>query len=123
MASSFFPLLFEKGSDFSLDLTWLPDNQTPADLTGFNAKFEVFQDPNYYTPVVIASTLGDGTTGTSLVLGGNTGTVAVTVGVTALALLTDDVRTVYSLTLESSGGQFTKLFGGIVALKPLTVEW
>jgi hypothetical protein len=84
---------------------------------------EVFQDPNYYTPVIKASTLGDGTANTSIALGGTAGSISIIIDVGALALLTDGQKTIYGLTLLSSGGIYTRLFEGPVTLKPLSLVW
>lgn len=123
MVATVYPIVMEKGSQFTLDLVWQDSSGNPINLTGYNAKFEVFQDPNYYTPVIKASTLTDGTANTTLTLGGAAGTISVVVDVGALALLTDGQRTIYGLTLLSSGGVYTRLFEGSVTLKPQIVEW
>lgn len=122
MSATIWPVVMEKGSQFTLDLNWQDSSGTPINLTGYNAKFEVFQDPNYYTPTVKASTLGDGTANTSLTLD-SSGNISVIVDVGALALLTDGQKTVYGLTMLSSGGIYTRLFEGPVTLKPMIVEW
>ena len=123
MSATIYPLVFEKGSQFTLDLIWQDSSGTPVNLTGYAAKMEVFQDPNYYTAVIKASSLGDGTANTTLTLGGSAGSISVIIDVGALALLTDGQRTTYGLTLLSGGGVYTRLFEGPVTLKPLVVEW
>lgn len=123
MSATLYPLLFEKGAQFTLDLIWKDPSGNPYNLTGYNAKMEVFQDPNYYTPVIKASTLGDGTANTSIALGGVAGSISIIIDVGALALLTDGQRTTYGLALLSSGGIYTRLFEGPVTLKPLSLVW
>lgn len=123
MASTLYPVVMEKGSQFTLNLVWQDSSGNPINLTGYNAKMEVFQDPNYYTPVIKASTLLDGTANTTLTLGGAAGTISVVIDVNALALLTDGQKTTYGLTLLSGGGVYTLLFEGPVTLRPLRVVW
>jgi len=123
MSATLYPIVLEKGSQFTLDLIWKDPSGNPYDLTGYNAKLEVFQDPNFYTPVIKASTLGDGTANTTLTLGGSAGTISAVLDVGALALLTNGLRTIYGLTLLSAGGIYTRLFEGPVAVRAQIVEW
>lgn len=123
MAASYLPIVMEKGSTFTLNLLYQSPQLQNIDITGCNAEMQVFQEPNYYTPVITLNSAGGGTAGTSLILGGTAGTINISMTPAVVARLTDNLRTVYGLILESPTGQFTRLFEGPVSLKRLLTQW
>ena len=110
MTAGEWDITIEKGSTFTLSLTWQDSNGDPIDITGYSARMQVRQSVSDDT-ALLDLTSGGG----DIVLGDAAGTIIVTVSDTDTAALVAR-RGVYDLEMESSGGVVTRLLEGTVLI-------
>lgn len=104
MSAGTYHMKIEQGATFSLSLTYKDTNDNPIDLTGYSARLQMRKRINDSDTVVSL------TDSSGIELGGDTGTIVITISATATAAL-DPVEGVYDLELET-GGIVTRLLSG-----------
>lgn len=99
-------LKLRQGDTYKRTLTWIV-NKTPVNLTGYDARLQIREDPDDATPALDASDY--------LTLGGAAGTIEVEIPASETADL-EPGRYVYDLEVESGGGEVTTLIAGSVTV-------
>lgn len=111
-----YDVLIEKGATFRLEITYQEDG-TPVDLTGMEARMRF--RPDYDEPAIAA--LDADTDNGRIVLGGEAGTIVVTIPAAVTSALTETCRIVYDLELVTEPGspeQVERILMGKAELSP-----
>lgn len=112
MAAADYDILIEQGSTFSLNIVWKDSEGTPIDITGHTARMQIRKTVKS-TDVLASATTENG----KIVLGGETGTIDVTIPNSETSDLSIKCG-VYDLELESDSGIVTRLIQGSVTVSP-----
>jgi len=128
MTAAEYTLPIQQGATFTFSIMWEDDSNTPIDLTGYQAKFQI-RDINGLL-VMSSSSFDstDDTAGCEIVLGGAAGTITVTApeSLTQTALFSPATASTsyrYGLSLKSPGNITTTLLSGQVQLLKGVVQW
>lgn len=111
MAAGTYHMKIEKGSTLSLVLTYTDSNDAAIDLSGYAARMQVRKRMNDSNAILEATTENG-----YLALGGNAGTVTVSIPASVTATL-DTVEAVYDIELVN-GSIVTRLIEGTVEVSP-----
>lgn len=112
MAAAKYDIVIEKGTDYSLELTWKDSEGSPIDLTGYTARMQV--RPSVMSPeVLLEATTENG----NMTLGGTSG--GITIAFSNVETTPVDKNSgVYDLEIVSPTGSVKRLLEGGVTLKP-----
>jgi hypothetical protein len=101
----------EQGSTFELLLTWSNSDSSLVDLTGYQAKLHVVTDYVNKTSLWEFNSETGGSSGTSLVLGGAAGTIAISATDTAVNAL-NFPNGIYDLLVKAPNSTVVKILKG-----------
>lgn len=108
-------IVIEQGTTFNPVFTYSDENNTPIDLTGYDARMQIRSSKTAST------TIDDLTVGDGITLGGAAGTITLLISDTDTAAFTFK-NAVYDLELISGSGVVTRLLEGSVTLKTETTR-
>lgn len=111
MAAGTYHMKIEKGSTLSLVLTYADANDTAIDLSGYSARMQIRKRMNDSNAILEATTENG-----YITLGGNAGTVTISIPASVTATL-DAVEAVYDIELVN-GSIVTRLVEGTVEVSP-----
>jgi hypothetical protein len=120
MSAGLYNITAEQGATYSLLITWLDQNHTPINITGYTAQMEVrysLGTSGEASPPILTLTDTSG-----LTLGGAAGTITVLVSATDTAALPATDYD-YDLFLHNTGGVSTRLLAGIFTVVRRVTEW
>ena len=112
MTAGFHHFVIEQGATFSKVLTLKDSSDAVVDLTGY-ASAEMDLRKNAEGSEVLTLTTGN----SRISLGGNAGTVTLTISATDTASMTVDDG-VYDLEIVSGGGVVTRILEGTYSVRP-----
>ena len=108
-------IVIEQGTTFNPVLTYKDENDSPIDLTGYDARMHIRSKRTSTT------TIHELTVGSGITLGGVAGTISLLINDTDTAAFSF-TSAVYDLELISSGGVVTRLLEGSVSLRKETTK-